>query len=391
MVSQPVSGVHSGAPPQVLAAGRTRLALGESARLQILAWWAGSRLLIFALALAIQEFGWARGGWRPGLLKHPFALLTTWDSRWYATIAERGYLLIPGRTSDPAFFPLFPVLLRGLHQLGLSVLGAGLVVANAGFLVGVLALYELARTWLDERQARRAAVYATVFPAGFVFSMAYPEGLVLAALALAGVYALRERWLACALCAATAALARPEGVFVALPIAAVVLERWPRLGPRARAGALAAALAPLAALASFPVYLWAALGDPLAWSEAQRAWGRAFAPTGLGSAVAHLFASHQPDPWVYRDLLFFLLYVGCLALARRAGVPRAWVAASTLMVLLPLGSGSFVSETRFGLLALPVYFGLATLGESPSFDRAFRLAAPLLLAAEVFAIGFTFP
>ena len=36
--------------------------------------------------------------------------------------------------------------------------------------------------------------FLAIFPFGYVFSMAYPESVVLAAIALAGVAALRGRW-----------------------------------------------------------------------------------------------------------------------------------------------------------------------------------------------------
>jgi hypothetical protein len=54
---------------------------------------------------------------------------------WYRIVASRGYLLIPGRQSDPAFFPLFPVLERGLHSLGIPLALAGILLSNLGFVV----------------------------------------------------------------------------------------------------------------------------------------------------------------------------------------------------------------------------------------------------------------
>src|SRR5207245_1648966 len=98
------------------------------------------------------------------LFNHPLALLTVWDGRWYRTVVERGYLLLPGRQSDPAFFPLLPVLERTLHVVGLPFSVAGVVLANLGFLVGLLALYELGRELLPEQDARRAATYLAIFP-----------------------------------------------------------------------------------------------------------------------------------------------------------------------------------------------------------------------------------
>jgi hypothetical protein len=61
------------------------------------------------------------------------------------------------------------------------------------------------------------------------------------------------------------------------------------------------------------------------------------------------------------------------------------------MVLLPLASGSFTSDGRFGLLALPVFWGLAALGERPWANRIIVGASCLLLAAGVFSLPLRFP
>src|SRR5207237_1362940 len=80
------------------------------------------------------------------------------------------------------------------RAVGLSADTAGLLIANLALLVALVALYELVRVWTDERTARRAAVYAAIFPVGYVFSMVYPEAVVLAGMSVAGVLAARGRW-----------------------------------------------------------------------------------------------------------------------------------------------------------------------------------------------------
>ena len=72
------------------------------------------------------------------------------------------------------------------------------------------------------------------------------------------------------------------------------------------------------------------------------------------------------------------------AVAWRMGVPRTWLVLGVLTVLLPLGSGSFKSDARFGLFALPVYWGLAWLcRDRRLFAAVFAISAVLLGAATV--------
>jgi hypothetical protein len=328
-----------------------------------------------------------------------------WDGLWYQIIAARGYLLIPRRASDPAFFPLYPVIERAAHTLGLPYLVAGVVIANVGFLIGLLALYELGREFLPEPDARRAVIYLTVFPIGFVYAMAYPEGVVLPLVVLSGLFALRNRWPACALCAAAATLARPEAIFLVLPLAAVALQHWPSLNIRARGRAVAAVLAGPAALISFSAYLGWTLNDPFAWTRAERAWGRSFSLTGPYRAITQLLAgsgpfraftqilagSHSYGQWIYRDVVFCAAYVLLFIVAYRARVPRSWILAGAGMVLMPLASGTFTSIGRFGLLAPPVFFGLAVLGRRVWINRVVLALSPALLSLSVVTIPMQFP
>ena len=348
----------------------------------IVRWWALSRGIVFVSVLAVQALRWPRPSWYPPIMSRPLALLGAWDGRWYSIVANRGYLVVPGRQSDTAFFPFYPVVLRLLHDCGLSYLAAGVLIGNLSFLVALAALYELTSSWTDGPTARRTVVYTALFPFGFVFSMVYPEAVVLAAVALAGVFAVRNRWTACAVTLICATLARPEGVFFALPVAAIALSRWQSLDRRDRGRALAAFAAGPAALAAILVYLREVVGDPLAFERAQREWGRWSSPNGIVRAVHELWlAVSDGREWLYRDAAFCLIYLGCLTLALRAGVPKSWLVAGALIVLLPLWSGTFTSDARFGLLALPVYCGIAYLARRPWLDRIMRVGSGALLAA----------
>lgn len=331
--------------------------------------------------------GWTR------LVSHAHTLgpLEAWDARWYRMVASSGYLLVPGRQSDPAFFPLFPVLMRGGHALGLGYTTAGLVLSNVGFLGALLAFHALTRTLFGEGMARRSVAYLAVFPFGFAFSMVYPESIVLALIALAALAGLRRRWGWAVVCAAAAALARPEGLFVALPLAVLAWEQRHTLSPRARGLALGAVLAPVAAIGSFSLYLWSVLGDPMVWSRAQRAWGRAFSPLGAVHAVEGLGRAFAHDAWVTRDVVAVVLYLVLLAAAARAGVGWPWLLFGLAVVVLPLFSGSFDSVDRFGLLAPAAFWGLAALGRDPRANRLILGLSLPLLAAAIVVLPLRFP
>src|SRR5207247_7284132 len=126
----------------------------------------GSRALVLAAAAADHRLHWPQGPppVHGASTAHTLSILSYWDGVWYRTVAEHGYLLIPGRQSDPAFFPLFPIVLRGLHGLGLSFLTSGLLVSNVAFVGGIVAFYAVSRRLLSPDVARMSAMLPASFP-----------------------------------------------------------------------------------------------------------------------------------------------------------------------------------------------------------------------------------
>ena len=221
--------------------------------------------------------------------------------------------------------------------------------------------------------------------------MTYPESIVLAAISLAVLAAARCRWSSAMICAAVATLSRPEGLVVLLPILISAYYRNRSTSQLNRGVALAAVLAPIAALASFPAYLGAVLHDPFAWNSAQHAWGRHFSPLGLVHALTGAPTLISRNPWLIRDVVCFVLYLGLLEAARRAGTPRAWLVGGLIVVILPTFSGALTAIGRFGLLAPPIFWGLAWLGRNLNADRAIRAASLALLIGATFTIAYVFP
>jgi len=357
----------------------------------VLAWWAGSRAIVVAGILVIHWLRAPRGYFGHAIFAHILGPLEAWDGIWYRAVAARGYLLVPGHQSDPAFFPFYPLLLKLVGLTGMSVGAAGVVLSNLLFAGALLAFDALGHELFPDALARRATLLLAVFPTGYVCSMLYPESLVLLAFALAGLFAARGRWLACAAAAAVAALARPEGVLLVLPIAAALASQWRRLDPDQRGRGIAAVLSAPAAAISFPVYLWWTLHDPFAWSEAQQAWGRSFRIGGLWHSLSRMGDELSRQPWAARDIGFGAVTLLLLAAAWRAGAPRTWILLGALLVVVPLGSGSFNSDARFALLALPAYWGLAWLASTRAVFTLLALLCAGLLAAATVTLPLVFP
>jgi hypothetical protein len=310
----------------------TRAVLG------IWALWLAATVGLVALLVATGAIASGPHHGMPGVVREgPLWPLRSWDAAWYESIAEHGYPA--GRVGrEDAFFPLWPLLLHALSPLGSSLAGAVLAVpASAAAFLGVTALAP---------DRRRAAVALACLPGSFALALLYPDGLALAAAAWACVLARRERPLAGGLCGALAALSRPNGVLVAIPL--VLLAR----GGRAR---LAAGLPPVLAAAAVHVYLWRRSGDPLAFVHAQQRWGRGHLQ-GLVTSLVDVPSTGHVQTLV--EAAIALVLVG-LAWRLVRDAPAPWGLYAAAVLLLSLGSGSYQSIGRQALLAFPLAWAAA--------------------------------
>ena len=118
----------------------------------------------------------------PGGLQASFSLdvFNAWDTKFYETIATQGYVFTPNDlNADLAFFPLFPLLIRGLMGLGMTFNLAGFIVANTAFLGTLCLLY----IWVKEEYSAQIARWSTLvcafFPLSLFGTVIYTESLFL--------------------------------------------------------------------------------------------------------------------------------------------------------------------------------------------------------------------
>jgi len=378
---------------------------------------ASSRLAVLLVAIfAALSFGPASGGLarenahrfdQPALthaLAEPLlAPLARWDSVWYLTIADSGY---EGSSVRAAFFPLYPLLIRGVGTvLGGSngaLLVAAYLISLTAFIAALALLYRLTELELGRRLARPTLLLLAVFPAAVFFGAPYSESLFLL-LAVGAFYAARtDRWAWAGACAGLASATRSAGLLLVVPLG---LIWWSSRRPRRAQNAAWLLLAPLG-IALYAAWLGFAEGDSLRFLDVQGAWSRHFAVPlagawdGLVAAVdgVRQLASGSRSP-VYFDvaagdpfriaatnvLLFATLVfavVACVGAFRR--LPRAygvWVAASLVLPLtFPVTPQPLMSLPRFVAVLFPIFMWLAVVCEE-------RRVTDLVVAGSAVGLG----
>ncbi len=299
------------------------------------------------------------------------------DSGWYYGIASRGYRFVDGGRSNLAFFPAYPWLMGVVGRLlgggQADFYYAGIVVSWLGSVLGIGAVYALARTWLDGDRAWHAALLTYVFPFAFFFGVVYSEALFALALALALVGLERRHWWLAVAAGAVMTATRVNGV---MAVPALVLVGWHAAGrdgaSRVR-GALAGAAA-TAGIAAYSLFNWRVAGHPFEWYDAITRWGYHPGATMAGNPLV-IFVSNlltrpygylvdeQAAPYDVLNGLFPVLMVVALPwIWRRLGAGYAVLIAANLA--LPLSSGQFEGLGRYCAVLFPFQIWLAMVTPS---------------------------
>ena len=227
--------------------------------------WLTSRLVIWIVMLHLApNLPAPPGGVSPNF---GWEVFNFWDSGHYHNIATTGYEYSnDGEQHNVAFFPLFPLMVRGLMNLGLRFEIAGMLVNNLSFLIACYCLY----FWVKKNHGTKAAIWTvavlTWIPASMFTGVIYTEGLylLLSIAALQTFDSGQYPWTA--LWGAMATATRPTGIAL---IPAFILTAWKQRKP---VSAYLAGFATAIGLLLYSLYCAIQFREPLAFVIAQKGW-----------------------------------------------------------------------------------------------------------------------
>ena len=217
-----------------------------------------------------------------------------WDSNFYIAIVTEGY----AKLQYMAFFPLYPMLTRGVMTVMGDPVLSGLLVSNVAELVMFTVLYRLVEEDFGAERAYHTVLYFAIFPSAFFLSAVYTEALFLCFSTLSFYQIRRGRWLLAGMFAACAGLTRPDGMYLVIPFCYEYLSRiWQRRGLSLHAiltkGQIFELLKGLrfdvlfglcflGGLILFMAYGLVQFHDPLAFMHAHSYWSRIYVVPGWG-------------------------------------------------------------------------------------------------------------
>lgn len=289
-------------------------------------------------------------GFSPGFVpKTSWDLFSHWDGAWYRKIATLGYEYTDdGKYHTVAFFPLFPLIVRGVMTFGLSFEVAATLVNNLALLGAMLVLY----LWAQERYNINTARWSTAVlawcPLSLYGTVIYTEGLFL----LITTAALRafdnSQYTKAAIFGAMATATRSTGLML---FPSFLIVAWKEKRPKS---AYFAALLTTAGLLLFSLHCAIRFGDPLAFVHVQRAWTWQHPPWSDVFAKALSLSKEN----LLRVVMFFGGGYLLWHLRKRLPLIAVVYGFASLAMIQATGALSSVSRYVYGIVSISLALGL---------------------------------
>jgi hypothetical protein len=318
-----------------------------------------SRVVLFTV-IALSRLIFVRGElWQRGDLAD---MLRLFDGElWYITIARHGYFFSTVEQSPMPFFPFFPLLVWLTSFVFHDLRVGAFIVPHLSLLAAGLCLHALIKKdFADPRVARVAVTFLMFNPVTVFFSSAYTESTFIMLAMASFLAAINGRWLLARLIGMCLSATRNVGVLIALPLfLEYIRQTWMQrrefsdlLTPRV----LLFGLVPLG-LGAYILFSYLKFGEPLAFVEASKVWGRRFtSPAETFRTLDHYRHYYR---WLFLGTMgmsIALLVVGVFVRVRP--VYLVW---ASLLTATYLCASNMEAWPRFLSVEFPLYIVLGVI------------------------------
>ena len=312
-----------------------------------------------------------------------------WDSEWQLSIAKWGYIVPEDLTSgysNIAFFPLYPYLIKLLtfwmpqrFQTESVYLLVGLLISNICFLLALYGISKLSERLFPSRTAYLVPILMLCLPCGFYFSAFYGESLFLCLIVYTMILAEQDQWKWSALCAAFAALCRPHGVLILVPVIYLYMSKRDWNLKKIGTDWLWYLLVP-AGICIYFFYLYRLTGDFFAFFKAQSAWGRSLTDLSAFSLYFEpLHTRHNRPTTIDLTMIISSLILSIMMIIRTKN--KAYGIYALVCTLVLIGTGNLYSMMRYTSVIYPIWMFTSDLLKNRKY--AFGLLCAIFLSVQV--------
>ncbi len=318
--------------------------------------------------------------------------INVWDTKWFIRAAGMGYPsrlpMVHGHVgaSPIAFFPAFPLTFRWLSDLtGTSLLISGAIVSGLTGLTAMIAIWMLVREYAGSKAADRSTLLMALFPASFVFSLVYAEGMIITLSALSLLALLRRRWILAGVLAALATATAP------VALALVVSCAWSagRALHRDRTWSALAApvLAPVGFIA-YQVWLWRHTGDIWAWRQTELGgWHSYLSAAYPVHIITSFFGSPIGSPATIRVVFASIVITAvCAVVALRGRLPVPLLLYGLSVAAVAILTRPIGPRPRFLMVAFPLVVAVATRLKGRPYIAVVSVSSVLLVGLTAYSV-----
>ena len=307
------------------------------------------------------------------------------DAPRYLDIALNGYVREGENAINLVFYPLYPLLIRGVSLLTGSLPLAGIAVSHVCYAGAVIGFYELLLLDRAEEQALFGTLLFILYPFSMFVLGVYSEGLFLL-LSVFCLYAIRKRrFPAAGVLGMLAALTRVQGMLLLIPaLTEVLLARFGKEKRKPRVADAAMGLIPVGFLVYLAInrhlygnpfqFLVFEEGEP--WYQTTKWLG-----TNLQTQWGLIADSPQLAVIIYiPQIVLFFTALGALTFGLYRGEPLPMLAYGGAYLGFTYLSGWMISGGRYMLCCMPFFASLSLIR-----GRGARFAL-LTVSALLFAV-----
>ncbi len=204
------------------------------------------------------------------------AVFCKWDCNWYKSIVVEGYQTVPSFSNgwaNFAFFPLVPILARGIYLLyDCSPDLALIFVSEYMFLLSIVAFIFFTHSVFENISPSVAASAIVFMPFTVHASAGYTEPAFCLFVMLTFLTFHQKKYVASAISGALLSAARPVGILIIPALALPQVFRFFKLPFKEKLSFSCCLLFMPLGLVLFMLYLYYHIGDALAFSHVQIAW-----------------------------------------------------------------------------------------------------------------------
>lgn len=318
-----------------------------------------------------------------GVFSGPFIKsFSNWDGGHFLGIAELGYR----EKFQYAFFPLYPLVVKLMHQLTNNYLISSLLISIVSTFLGMQVLYKLMSKDYDKKLAEKVILAVLFFPTSFYFLTAYSEGLFFLLVILTFYFLRQNKLLQASIFAGLASATRLSGLALVLGLLVEIMVRE-KINKRTGLVFLS-----LSGFIIYCGYLYYKVGDPFYFLTAELHWQRSFTMPVINfwdsirkladlSFINNNFIS-------FLDLIFAVFGLG-LSIRSFRFLPLSFSIYSLVSILFPLFTPSLSSMPRFLLTIFPIFILVAQV-KNQYLALAYQIISLMLLStfAALFVNGY---